>query len=543
MQFAIYSRKSKWTGRGASIENQLVMCREYIMANYSKVKEEDIHEYEDEGFSGKNTQRPQFQKMMVDMRKEHFDYLVCYKLDRLGRNLSDLVNLIEELNKLETSFISIREKFDTSTPIGRAMMYFTGVLAQMEREQIAERVRDNMLMLARSGRWLGGTTPLGFDSKKSEIRSDNQKARTSYHLVANEEEMEMVRFIYGKFLDMQSLTWLERYFSQNHIRTKNGKLYQISTIRDILSNPVYCRADKDSYRYFTNLDCQVCMESHEMDGIRGCIAYGKTSSFKYRNKQNEPSEWIVAVGRHKGILSGRDWVKVQQILESNKKKGDNFRKVHNPVSLLSGVLYCSCGAVMRPKNYPANRVDKNGNRTFAYLCTKKEKSNRKSCNICNVNGNIVDQKVCDKILSMVTLHQDMYQSLQELLEALKQEREKKITEHDILFHELEEKKNCMNQLILSLGKSNGNEAFLKYVEEQIEQLDQECKLLENKLKKLCKDSEKEKNLHKELIQDTKNQLLSFSNSFESLSIPEKREYLREIIKKVTWDGEKVDVYL
>ncbi len=542
MQFAIYSRKSKWTGRGDSIENQLVMCREYIMANYPDVKEEEIYEYEDEGFSGKNTQRPQFQKMMVDMKKEHFDYLVCYKLDRLGRNLSDLVNLIEELNKLETSFISIREKFDTSTPIGRAMMYFTGVLAQMEREQIAERVRDNMLMLARTGRWLGGTTPLGFDSKKAEILSDNQKARTSYYLVANKEEMEMVQFIYGKFLDIQSLTWLETYFLQNHIRTKNGKLYQISTIRDILTNPVYCRADKDSYLYFTNLGCQVCIESHELDGIRGFIGYGKTSSLKYRNKQNEPSEWIISVGRHEGILSGRDWVKVQQILENNKKKGDNFRKVHNPVSLLSGILYCRCGAVMRPKNYAAHQVDANGNRTFAYLCTKKEKSNRKDCNICNVHGNILDQKVCDKILNTVTLHQDMHQSLQKLLDALKQEQIKIISEHDILSHEIEEKRNCMNQLVFSLGKSNGNTNFLNYVEKQIEQLDRECKLLEKKMEELSKDSIIDNVDKNKQLNDTKKQLLSFSDSFEMLSIQERRDYLRGIIKRVIWDGEKVDVY-
>ena len=108
--------------------------------------------------------RPQFQQMLRDMEERHFDYLVCYKLDRLGRNLADLAALMEGLEHRGTSFISIKEKFDTTTPIGKAMLYFSGVLAQMEREQIAERVRDNMLMLARSGRWLGGNTPHGFEA-------------------------------------------------------------------------------------------------------------------------------------------------------------------------------------------------------------------------------------------------------------------------------------------------------------------------------------------------------------------------------------------
>ena len=111
-----------------------------------------------------------FQQMMEDMRKNHFQYLVCYRLDRLGRNIADLALLIDKLNRENTEFISIRERFDTTTPMGKAMLYFSGVLAQMEREQIAERVRDNMAMLARDGRWLGGNTPLGFtvrEEKKS----------------------------------------------------------------------------------------------------------------------------------------------------------------------------------------------------------------------------------------------------------------------------------------------------------------------------------------------------------------------------------------
>lgn len=178
MRIAIYSRKSKWTGKGDSVENQLIMCREYIHAMIPESRDADIYECEDEGFSGKNTQRPQFMKMLADIRKHYYDYLVCYKLDRLGRNIADLAQLIEEMNKLSITFISIKERFDTSTPIGKAMLYFSGVLAQMEREQIAERVRDNMLMLARSGRWLGGTTPLGFLSKKEEKVTIDNKVRT-----------------------------------------------------------------------------------------------------------------------------------------------------------------------------------------------------------------------------------------------------------------------------------------------------------------------------------------------------------------------------
>lgn len=542
MRIAIYSRKSKWTGKGESIENQLVMCKEYVMANFPEVKLEDIFEYEDEGFSGKNTQRPQFQKMMTDIRKNHYDFLVCYKLDRLGRNLSDLVNLIDELNKLNTSFISIKERFDTSTPIGRAMMFFTGVLAQMEREQIAERVKDNMLMLARSGRWLGGTTPLGFNSTKDETISLNNKMKTSYRLFINETEMETVRFIFNGFLEKQSLSQLDTYFAQNKIKTRNGKEYQISSIRDILTNPVYCTADRDAYEYFDQLGCQVCIDEEELDGVHGLISYGKTSSSKYKNQQNDPSEWIISIAKHKGIICGKEWVKVQQILDINKKKGENFRKVQNPVSLLSGVLYCECGYPMRPKNYPADRLDDKGNRTFAYICSHKEKTNSKNCSVPNVHGNTLDQLVCNEVLAYTKPDSSVYIELQKLRDSLENKQKKDVSEIEMLESTLNEKKNRIDQLITTLSKSDGNNAFIKYIEQQVNQLDKECKEIEKKISSTSK-TEINWNDNKLQIEIIENQISSFTNSFETLSVLEKREYLRTILEKVVWDGENAHIFI
>ncbi len=542
MRIAIYSRKSKWTGKGESIENQLVMCKEYVMANFPDVKEEEIYEYEDEGFSGKNTQRPQYQRMMADLRKNYYDYLICYKLDRLGRNLSDLVNIIDELNKLNTSFISIKERFDTSTPIGRAMMFFTGVLAQMEREQIAERVRDNMLMLARSGRWLGGTTPLGFQSGKDETISWNNKKKTSYRLSVNEAEMKTVRFIFREFLEKQSLSQLNTYFAQNNIKTRKGKEYQISTIRDILTNPVYCTADHDSYEYFIHLGCRVCIEEEELDGVHGLISYGKTSSSKYKNEQKVPSEWIVSITKHKGIIPGKDWVKVQQILAMNKKKGESFRRIQNPVSLLSGILYCTCGYPMRPKNYPANRIDEKGNRTFAYICSQKEKSNRKNCSISNVHGNTLDQLVCDAILADAKPDACILTGLQKISDNLDSKQKNDPDEIEMLEYALKDKCLRMNQLITSLSKSDGNDIFLKYIEQQVYQLDKESREIEQKI---SESASTDTNLfdQKQKMEMIENQLSSFQNLFETLSVLDKREYLRAMIEKVVWDGENARIFI
>ena len=244
MLIAVYSRKSKWTGKGESVENQLIMCREYIAMFIEGGDQAQILEFEDEGFSGKDTRRPRFQQMMQELKTRHFDYLVCYRLDRLGRNLADLANLMEDLNRMNTSFISVREKFDTTTPIGKAMLYFSGVLAQMEREQIAERVKDNMIMLARSGRWLGGNTPLGFSSMKLEQEAAALKKKSLYCLTWNPGEIPLVRFIFSCFLERRSITKVLEALLADGIKTRRGREFTVSGIRDILVNPVYCVADQ-----------------------------------------------------------------------------------------------------------------------------------------------------------------------------------------------------------------------------------------------------------------------------------------------------------
>lgn len=164
-QYVIYSRKSKFTGKGESIENQIELCRQYIAMHFGEEAAENVLVYEDEGFSGGNLERPQFKKMMKDSQKIEFAAIVVYRLDRISRNIGDFAKLIEDLGDRHIDFISIREQFDTSSPMGRAMMYIASVFSQLERETIAERIRDNMHELSKTGRWLGGTTPTGYASE------------------------------------------------------------------------------------------------------------------------------------------------------------------------------------------------------------------------------------------------------------------------------------------------------------------------------------------------------------------------------------------
>lgn len=542
MRIAIYGRKSKWTGKGESVENQLTMCREYIERFVDGGKEAEIVEYEDEGFSGKNVRRPRFQQMMRDMESQPFDYLVCYKLDRLGRNLADLALLMESLEHRGISFISIKERFDTTTPIGKAMLYFSGVLAQMEREQIAERVRDNMLMLARSGRWLGGNTPLGFVSKKLEKEDSEGKRRISCYLAEKPEELELVKFMFAYFLKEQSLTKVTEYLWQHRIRTRKGKEFSIMGVRDILTNPVYCMADREAYEYFYDLGCQICIEEDELDNETGLMSYAKTSSGVYKNQTAEYGAWIISRGKHRGAISGKDYVSVQQILSRNKKKGESFRSPRNHTALLSGLLRCACGHRMRPKNYPPSRLNEKGERTFAYLCPYKDKTHGEGCRVKNVHGNTLDAAVFHEVLKLAKLDGGLLPVLEALRRKIKNADESISSEQRLLLNEYKKKRAQIDNLVDSLKEIGEDSVSVHYIKEEIQRLDETCKDLQKEIHHMEKRDE-EAGGSCEWPEQAERVLRDPFELFKELTAEERREYLHGIVREVVWDGETAHIYV
>ena len=198
---AIYSRKSKFTGKGESIGNQVELCREYIRLHYGDKDAEQAEVFEDEGFSGGDLNRPDFKRMMDAAHRREFRAIVVYRLDRISRNISDFSSLIEELSQLGIDFVSIREQFDTNSPMGRAMMFISSVFSQLERETIAERIRDNMHELAKTGRWLGGTTPTGYTSESVKTLTVDGKSKKTCKLALIPDEAAIVRKIFDLYME------------------------------------------------------------------------------------------------------------------------------------------------------------------------------------------------------------------------------------------------------------------------------------------------------------------------------------------------------
>ncbi|MGM9612388.1 MAG: recombinase family protein [Butyricicoccus sp.] len=528
---AIYSRKSKFTGKGESIGNQVELCREYIRTNFGSQYAEEAIVFEDEGFSGGNLNRPDFQNMMAAARKRQFKAIVVYRLDRISRSISDFSTLIEDLSGLNISFISIREQFDTGSPMGRAMMYIASVFSQLERETIAERIRDNMHELAKTGRWLGGTTPTGYTSESVKHVTVDGKTKKACKLKLIPEEAQTVRKIYDLYAETDSLTLTEAELLRQRVKTKTGREYTRFSIKSILQNPVYLIADSDAYEYFAVRNADLFSEPRDFDGMHGILAYNRTDQKKGKSTVYLPvSEWIVSVGQHPGLIPAKAWVKVQESLERNKSKA--FRKPRSNEALLTGLLYCRCGSRMYPKL--SGRKTADGKPVYTYVCKRKERSQRSLCSRRNAPGNALDAALAAQIGRLAC-------DSSGFLTLLKQSRlsdpggpesfDAKLTD---LHREQAETEKKIHALVDSLAEL-GDSAARGHVAQRIEALHQTGQTIAARIAEL--EEQSTQHTLRDMEFDLLRQRLSeFRCSIDDMDTEQKRAAVRTIVREVVWDG-------
>lgn len=536
---AIYTRKSKFTGKGDSIENQAELCREYIRMHYGDQYAENAHVYEDEGFSGKTMNRPECKKMMDAIRKHEYKTLVVYRLDRISRSIGDFAKLIEELNGLGVDFVSIREQFDTNSPMGRAMMYIASVFSQLERETIAERIRDNMHELAKTGRWLGGITPTGYKSEPTIVgKTEDGKERKAFKLSLVPEEAEIVKLIYSEFIKHNSLTKVETELLQRGIGTKHGNEFTRFSVKGILMNPVYLIADKAAYQYFSEHGTEIYSDVRFFDGKHGIAAYNRTEQEKGRAHVLKPvSEWIVSVGKHQGLIPGEMWVKVQQILEANKAK--NYRRPRSHEALLTGTLYCKCGGRMYPKL--TKRTTEEGERIFSYMCLRKDRSRGALCDTRNPNGNILDDAVIEQLKKLSEDKSEFARQLEQSIKLLSDSQSSYETTLEKLRQERDENERKLSALVDSLVDMSG-EMSRAMVSERIEQLGQTLEACKKRIAEL-EDMYRENQLSDMEFDSLRRMLAVFSSTVDEMDIEQKRLMVKSLVRQVVWDGENVHLYL
>src|SRR6476661_8504279 len=167
--------------------------------------------YDDGGFSGGNTDRPALQRLLDDVRAGKIDVIVVYKVDRLTRSLADFAKLVELFDRHNVSFVSVTQQFNTTTSMGRLTLNVLLSFAQFEREVTSERIRDKIAASKRKGIWVGGNLPLGYEMKDGKI-------------AIVEEEAELVRSIFKRYLELGSVNELVRDLRERNIRTKAKRL-------------------------------------------------------------------------------------------------------------------------------------------------------------------------------------------------------------------------------------------------------------------------------------------------------------------------------
>ena len=535
---AIYSRKSKFTGKGESIGNQIELCKEYIRAHYGDDALDNLMVYEDEGFSGGNLNRPDFKKMMAAAKERKFKAVIVYRLDRISRNISDFSSLIEELARLDIAFVSIKEQFDTGSPMGRAMMYIASVFSQLERETIAERIRDNMHELAKAGRWLGGTTPTGFESEGEEKVTVDGKKKKTFKLKLVPQEAEIVRLIYDLFTETNSLTMTEAELMKRRIVTRNGNYFTRFSIKAILQNPVYMIADQEAYDYLTEKEADLFSDRAEFDGKHGIMAYNRTDQEKGKTTQYNPvNEWIVAVGKHPGLIPGKTWVRVQDALEQNKSKA--FRRPKSNEALLTGLLYCRCGNRMYPKLSKRRTAD--GDVIFTYVCKLKERSQRSLCNNRNANGNTMDLAVVEQVKRLNDHNAEFIDQMEKSRKFYTGNRvqyEEQLAALQKDKAEVEKKIEGLVDSLIELGDS----AAKVRVAKRIEALTAESDALEVRIQELIALTSQ--HAMSDIEFDVLRQLLSvFQENIDDMPLEQKRAAIRTVVRKVIWDGVNAHIVL
>jgi site-specific DNA recombinase len=167
--------------------------------------------YDDGGYSGGSTDRPDLQRLLDDIRARKIDVIVVYKVDRLTRSLADFAKLVELFDAHGVSFVSVTQQFNTTTSMGRLTLNVLLSFAQFEREVTSERIRDKIAASKRKGLWVGGNLPLGYEIKDGK-------------LAIVEEDAELVRSIFRRYLELGGVNELLRDLRERDIRTKSRLL-------------------------------------------------------------------------------------------------------------------------------------------------------------------------------------------------------------------------------------------------------------------------------------------------------------------------------
>ncbi len=516
---ALYCRVSTDMQRekGESIRNQ-----KERLTQYAKDHNLNPQFYIDEGISAKDTKRPALQRLIDDIKNDRVGMVLVTKIDRMTRSLKDLIDLIMLFEDYSVAFKSLTQPIDTSTAMGRGQISLMGVFAQMEREMTSERVGEDMRHRARSGKWNGGVVPFGYMAQTQQLRLNlkagmkreeaEQRAKVqcpiNKKLYLREEEAEVLRQIFDKYLETESLRAVTHWLNTKKYASRYGGNWAANSVSRVLRSPLYI----------------------------GQLVYNKRVSAKAtgRLKQRPKEEWITADAEHTPIIRRDVFDRVQAIIkrqavEPRRKKSEY---------LLAGLLRCGvCGARMH--GYTMQK--KNEKKFSYYKCCAHQQKGTSVCTGASANRYLLETAVVSAITKlfqgkqMIDLKKahELYKKKQKInVEPLQKEKHRLEVRNEEIARK---KKVLLERLEDETITSDEYKARQRELEDELERNRNAVFQCESQLNDLGIGA-----ISFDVVLET---LKDFKKIWRSANIMKKKELLDALISKVVYKDAKTPIKL
>lgn len=493
---AIYTRVStqEQAEEGYSIDEQYrLLEEECIKQGYYLEKH-----YSDRGISGKDIKhRPALQELLKDAEEGKFDMVISWKINRISRKLADVLKIVDILEKNNITYKSYSEPFETDTPAGRMQFQMMALIGEFERGTISQNVKLGMMAMAKSGNWCGGIV-LGYDV--TPIVGETTGKRKKTKLTINEEEANVVRFIFQEYASGKGYKAIVNQLNKQGYRTKRGNAFGVYGIKEILKNPVYI----------------------------GKIRYNVRQNWSEKRRRDINPNPILVDGIHEPIIDMNTWNKVQELLENKQGRAARIYDTEFP---LTGILKCPmCGKSMTISRVVKKNADGTKRVLNYYACGAWKNKGTAVCKSNMIRIEKVHEHVYGKLSSVLT-NDKMVESI---VKNLNRERKQNINPSKKQLERIEKELERLD--------SKKTKIFEAYEEEIITK--EEFIHRREELNKSVSKLQEEKQQYLEVVVDDTNQevsyelvrsiLQNFNNLLENCkSREEKKKLLHLLISEIT----------
>ena len=498
---------------GFSLDAQRKRIQEY--ADYEKMT--IVHEYSDEGISGKNIEsRTSFKQMLKDIenKKDDVAFVLVFKLSRFGRNAADVLTSLQTMQDYGVNLVCVDDKIDSSIDSGKLMISIMAAMAEIERENIRAFTMAGRKQKALEGGWNGGFLPYGYILNKED------------EIEVVEDEVKIVREIYDMYVnECIGAAGIAKRLNATGVVKKIRHKGELSTfsapfIRKVLDNPIY----------------------------KGYISYGRRKVEKIDGKRAEyhvikekdPDKIIEVKGKHEAIVSEDLWQRAKQRKRDMSGKKEKLQKEHEYI--LSGLISCPyCGKHMH--GVPSKKKKKSGDGyyiSYAYACRQKNKATGHSCpKPKQYNCKDIDEQVAKLVIWQLNrtevLEEMAKQAYKEFDVA---ELSNRISDYKNKIKAHEEKQKSYERKIRELNPSSPTyDAMLDFYAESMEEVVSDIVTLKNIIKE---DEEKIKNVKEREAQwnNSLKFLLRLLSNYDDYSDYEKKKLMQKLVKNIEIYPEK-----